>query len=213
MAQDLMLRANKAALAMEPIALYNYYVQIVANTGTYYRKVSFYEAIPPFQVIDLCQSAPRGPLQTATPLAANAQGSKLTATNYGLWMGEFGQWRWFPLDDAQIQLFVPAGNAKWSLKNLQVGIDRAIIYRDPLLNSTEFFSWQEEWPAFQALNFSAYSLTACRIVTFGYRFHTDAIIEAPATKFNSPKGTLDGLQNGTVSCTTIFCKAQAGSGN
>jgi len=213
MPQDLMLRAYKAALGMEPIALRNYYVEIIANTGTYYQKVAFYEAIPPFQVIDMCQSAPRGPLQAATPLTPGALSAKLTVINYGLWIGEFGQWRWFPLDDAQIQLFVPAGNAKWSLKNLQVGLDRAIIYRDPLLVSTEFCTWQEEWPAFQALNFTGYSLPACRIVTWGYRFHTNPIVEAPAQNSNAPAGTLAGIKAGTIPCTPVFCKAQAGSGN
>jgi hypothetical protein len=219
MAQDVMLRAFKAALGMEPVALNNYYVQVIANTGTYVRKVSFYEAIPPFQVTDLCQSSPRGPLQTATALAAGTLSAKLTINNYGLWQGEFGQWRFFPLDDAQYFLFVPAGNAKWSLKNIQVGIDKSIFYRDPLLVTTEFFTWQEEWPAFQALNFTAYSLPACRIITFGYRYHTDPIVEAAAPgqaavpNSNAPYGTLAGINAGTVPCTIIYAKAQAGSGN
>ena len=217
---DELARAYKASLGMEPIARYGYFVKIIANTGEYYRKVSFYEAIPPFQVTDLCQSSPRGPLQTATPLAAGAISNKYTINQFGLWKDEFAQWRWFPQDDAQIQLFVPAGNAKWTLKNLQVGLAKDIIYRDPLLISTEFCTWQEEWPAFQALNFTGYALTAIRIITWGYRFHTDTIIEGskmgdstPNGKVNAPVGTMNGIIAGTVPCTPVFCKAQAGSGN
>ena len=217
---DDLARAYKASLGMEPIARYNYFVHIVANTGDYYRKVSFFEAIPPFQITDLCQSSPRGPLNVATPLGAGAMGGKYTITQFGLWKGEFAQWRWFPLDDAQIQLFVPAGNAKWSLKNLQVGLAKDIIYRDPLLVSTEFNSWEEEWPAFQPLNFTGYALSAIRIVTWGYRFHTDPIVEGAEMgkkmqngTVNAAVGTMNGINAGTVPCTTIFCKAQAGSGN
>ena len=147
-------------------------------------------------------------------------GAKSTITQFGLWKDEFAQWRWFPLDDAQIQLFVPAGNAKWSLKNLQVGLAKDIIYRDPLLVSTEFNTWQEEWPAMQPLNFTGYALTAIRIVTWGYRFHTDPIIEGTTIGsktiggyVNALTGTLNGIMAGTVPCTTVFCKAQAGSGN
>ena len=223
MAEDTTLMAYKASLAMEPIARLNYFVHIIANTGDYYRKVSYYEAIPPFQITDLCQNTPRGPLQTATPLTTGQFSSKLTITQYGLWKGEFGQWRWFPLDDAQIQLFVPAGNSKWSLKNLQVGLARDIIYRDPLLVSTEFNTWEEEWPALQALNFSGYTLNACRIITWGYRFHTDPIVEAPQGQplgtqtpggiANAPFGTQAAIKAGTIPCTNVFCKAQAGSGN
>lgn len=217
---DDLARAYKASLGMEPIARYGYFVHIIANTGDYYRKVSYSEAIPPFQIVDLCQSTPRGPLQAATPLAASAISNKLTITQFGLWAGEFAQWRWFPLDDAQIQLFVPAGNAKWSLKNLQVGLAKDIVLRDPLLVSTEFCTWQEEWPAFQALNFTGYALPAIRIVTWGYRFHTEPIVEGATMggkttngTVNAAPGTMNGIIAGTVPCTPVFCKAQAGSGN
>ena len=215
MLQDLQMRAYKAAISMEPVALLDYFVKIIANTGIYYRKVSYYEAIPPFQVIDTQAAPPRGPLAVAAALAAGAQGAKTIATNLGLWKNEFGQWRWFPLDDVQVRLYVPAGNAKWSLKNLQVGIDRSIIYRDPTLVSTEFCTWQEEWPAFEPLNFTAYNLTAVRIVGMGYRYHTDEIKEGAAGQqgINAAPGTMDGLMKGTIPCTPILCKAFAGSGN
>jgi hypothetical protein len=212
---DLTLHAFKASNAMEPVALLDYYVRVIANTGTYYRKVSYYEAIPPFQAIDTQAATPRGPLVAAAPLAAGAQGNKSPVNNLGLWKNEFGQWRWFPLDNAQIRLYLPAGNAKWSLKNLQIGLDRSIIYRDPTLLSTEFFTWEEEYPAFEPLNFSAYALPACRIIVFGYRFHTDEIKEGSIGQdgVNAPVGTLAQLKNGALPCVPIFCKAQAGSGN
>ncbi len=220
MPQDLMLHAFKAARTIEPVALMDYYVKIIANTGPRYRKVTFYEAIPPFQCIDTQAVPPRGPLGVAAPLAAGAQGNKSPVTNLGLWQNEFGQWRWFPLDNAQVRLYLPAGNAKWSLKNIQVGIDRSIIYRDPTLMSTEFFTWEEESPAVEPVNFSAYPLTAVRIIAMGYRFHTEEITEPKFSPNgvlmdagNSPTGTLVGLQKGTIPCTPVLCKAQAGSGN
>ncbi len=221
MPQDLMLRAYKASLAMEPIALLDYYVKIIANTGTYWKKVTFYESIPPFQAIDTQAAPPRGPLAVAAALAAGTQGAKTPVGNLDLWKNEFGQWRFFPLDNAQVRLYLPGGNAKWSLKNLQVGIDRSIIYRDPTLVSTEFNTWEDQRPSVEPLNFSSYAITACRIIVMGYRFHTEDIIERMAAKpgiptpsaGNAPPGTLEGLEAGRVPFTPIICKAQAGSGN
>lgn len=209
---DLMLRAYKASDAMEPIAMLDYYVKIIAKTGTYYRKVTWFERIPPFQVIDTQAVAPRGPLAVAAPLAAGAQGQKSNLINLGLWVGEFGQWRWFPLDNAQVRLYLPSGDAKWSLKNLQVGLDRSIIYRDPLLLSTEMNTWEEEYAAVEPVNFSAYALTAVRIIAMGYRYHTEPVTEPPLRIYNSPTGTLKALEEGARPCTPVICTGLSMSG-
>jgi len=187
--QDLMLRAYKASHWMEPIALRDYYVKIITYQQEIWRKVSFYEVIPPFQAIDL------------GAISAGQQSSKTAITNLDLWDNEFGQWRWFPLDNAQIRLYLPSGVGKWQLKNLQVALDKSIINRDPSLVSTEICSWEDDRPAMEAVNFTDYNLSACRIVAMGYRFHTVTIDDATI---------LSKLNAGTQTYTPIQCAGFTG---
>lgn len=200
---DLMLRAYKAAEAMEPIVMLDYYVKIItyAETKGFFRKVTFYEPIPPWQPIDL------------GAIAAQTAGPKTNVVNLDLWDEEFGQWRWFPLQGrVQIALFLPAGVSKWQLKNLTVALDKSIIYRDPLLVSTEFCTWEDQHAAMQATNFSDYALLACPIIVMGYRFHTQPVDQA----------TLDKLQGVTLPSgvrvppslpyTPIQCAGMGGAG-
>lgn len=158
MADNLYHHAYRAALAMQPIALCDHFVQIRKFQDRFFRKVLEYEAIPPHQILNM------------GALAAGTRGARANAVNLDLFEEEFGQWRWFPLDNFQVGVYNPAGAPKWQLRNLQVGIDRSIIYRDPLLVSTEICTWEDERPAFEPLNFSAYALNATRIVAFGFRF-------------------------------------------
>lgn len=206
MRQDLMLRAYKAAEGMEQVALLDDYVKIVTYKQVIFRKVDFYESLPPHQCIDFQAVPPAGPLAVAAPLAAATTGAQSQLTNLDLQDDEFGQWRWFPLDNAQIQLFLPNGVAKWQLKNLQLGLDRAIIYRDPLLISTEFNTWQDERPSMRPINFSGYALTAIRIIALGFRYHTTD--QFGATKEESDN-ILKGLQEGRIPCTPIQCAGHA----
>jgi hypothetical protein len=202
---DNMLRAYKASLVMEPIALLDYYVKIITYTrGVFYGKVDFYEAIPPFQWIDFAAAAPWGPLTVAAAIAAGTTAPKANVTNLDLEENEFGQWRFFPLDNINIQLFNPGGVAKWQLKNIQVGVDKNIIYRDPTLCTTEFFSYEDRRPAMVCTNFSAYAKTAARIIGWGYRFH---MVQIPVT---SPLGVK--LQSGVVPSTPIQCAGYVGTG-
>jgi hypothetical protein len=189
---DLLLRAYKAAEAMEPIAMLDYYVRIITYNEPkgFYRKVSYYEAIPPFQAVDL------------GVIAAQSVGAKTNVTNLDLWDDEFGQWRWFPLDNAQYSLFIPAGVSKWQLKNLTIGLDKSIILRDPLLVSTEFCSWEDQRPAMQAMNFSDYAIAASRIIVFGYRYHTVEVDQVTYGK----------LANGSIPSTPIQCAGMGGAG-
>jgi hypothetical protein len=186
------LMAYQVKDGMEPIVLLNYYVQIKTyNSSVLFGQVDFFERIPWFQAIDM----------GAVPVQSFA--AKQNVTNLDLWDQEFGQWRWYPLDDAQVSVFVPAGVSKWQLKNITVGIDRSIILRDPSLESTEIFTWQDQRPAMQALNFSNVALSACRIMATGYRFHV-----VPVT---DPK-IIVSFNNGTTKFTTIQCAGQAGVG-
>lgn len=180
---DLMLRAFKAAIAMEPIVLLDYYVQIRTYKDRFFRQVDFYESIPPFQVLNI------GALPTQTVSA------RTNALNLDLYDEEFGQWRWFPLDNIMARIFNPAGVAKHQLKTLQIGIERSIIYRDPTLVSTEFNTWEDERPAFEAMNFSDYALGASRIVVFGFRYHTIAVEKPTQAK----------LESGALPYTPVQC--------
>jgi len=189
--QDLNLRAFKASRAMEPIALRGYYVKIITYQQEFFRRVTFYEAIPQFQVVNV------------GALAAQTQSVKTAVTNLDLWDNEFGQWRWFPLDNVQVRLFLPSGVGKWQLKNIQVGLDRAIINRDPTLVTTEFFSWEDQRPSVECLNFSDYALLASRIVCFGYRFHTEDL----------DPGVVQQLKQGALPYTPINCAGMAGGGD
>ncbi len=213
MAQDYMRRAFKAANGMEPIALLDDYVKVITQGQILYRKVTFFESIPPFQWIDFCAVPPNGPLAAAAALGAGTPSIKANVVNLDLYDDEFGQWRWFPLDNVQAQLFLPAGVAKWQLKNLQVGLDRAIAYRDPLLITTEFFSWEDLRPAMQVLNFSGYALNAARIVGWGYRFHTtdQFALNADGTidQANTTK-ILNQLRAGQIASTPVQCSGLIG---
>ncbi|MDD5510850.1 MAG: hypothetical protein PHI12_08570 [Dehalococcoidales bacterium] len=202
MSQDFMRRAYKASDAMEPVALLDDFVRVITNGQEYFGKVDFFEAIPPFQCIDFCAVPPWGPLAVATPMPAATSPGKYNVTNLDLDDDEFGQWRWFPLDNIQVGLYLPSGVAKWSLKNIQGALDRAIVYRDPLLVSTEFYSWEDQRPAMQPTNFSGYVQNAARIVAFGYRYHISQI------KVGNPLYT--NLLNGNTPCTPVICKGFIG---
>lgn len=192
MSYDVEMRAYKAAFNMEPVALMDYYVRIITYNEPegFYRQVNFFEFVPPFQVIDL------------GALAAQTLGAKTNVTNFDLWDNEFGQWRWVPLDNIQVFLFNPSGVSKWQLKNITVGIDRGIIYRDTLLASTEFCKWEDQACAMQAMNFSDYALLGTRIVAYGYRFHCSDVSDEIKHL----------LEHGRLPCTPVICAGMGGGG-
>lgn len=190
MSKDPMARPYKATRWMEPIANDTDYVKVRTYKSVYYRQVLYHEIIPPFQAIDL------------GAIAAGAQSPKTNVTMLDLFMSEFGQWRWFPLDNMQVRLYLPSGVSKWALKNMNAGLDKSIVNRDPTLISTEFNSWQDERPAIEGLNFSGYALTAARIIVMGYRFVTGPIAEP---------STLEALQKGQQACTLVDCAGYGGS--
>jgi len=190
---DVMLRAYKASIAMEPIVALDYYVRIKTYKAVFYRQVDYMETLPPFQALDL------GVLAAQTVSARGSISAGAANSLFDLQGDEFGQWRWFPYDIFMARIFLPAGVAKHQLKFLQLGIEHSIIYRDPLLVTTEFNTWQEERPAFEAMNYSDYPLAATRIIAMGYRFHT--------VELN--KETEDKIKDGDLPCTTIVCAGKA----
>lgn len=153
----------KSTLGMNPLALMDQNVTIHYLTQRLYRRVDFLEEIPPFQCIDL------GALAAATTSA------RTQITNLQMPDDEFGVFRWFCMDNAQIRLFIPTGVAKFELKNTQVPVDYKTPEFDPELESTEFAVWEDNNPAIEAINGMDYALSAVRIVAKGFRYHTYAL--------------------------------------
>ena len=177
----------KAQIGMfDPLALQNQNVCLHYIQNEYWRRVDFLEAIPPFQCIDL------------GALAATTAGVLTNVINLEMADNEFGLFRWYPIDDAQIRLFHPPGIAKAQLRNLQVPYDMNIVYRDPNLVSTEIAVWQINRPALQAINGHAVGLGAVRIIALGYRFHT---IEAD-------KQQIARMKAGAEPCTHVWCSGR-----
>ena len=161
----------KAQVGMlDPVALQNQNVCIHYVQNIYYRKVDFLEAIAPFQCVNLGARA------------ATSVSGRVNIANLEMPDNEFGLWRWYPIDDAQIRLYHPAGIAKYQLRNLQVPVDMNILVRDPNLVSTEIAVWENNRPAAEAINGHAFALGAVRLIALGYRFHTTEIKAATTQK-------------------------------
>jgi hypothetical protein len=183
----------KAQVGMfDPIALQNQNVCIHYVQNTYYRKVDFLEALPPFQCLNI------------GALAAVSVSPRTNVVNLEMPDNEFGLFRWWPIDDAQIRLFHPVGMAKWQLRNLQATIDMQILVRDPNLVSTEIAVWQNNRPAMEAINGHAVALGAVRIIAIGYRFHTIDLENGA----NADKELVKALKAGTQPCTHVWCSGR-----
>jgi hypothetical protein len=183
----------KAQVGMfDPIALQNQNVCIHYVQNNYYRKVDFLEALPPFQCLDI------------GALAALTVSPRTNVVNLEMPDNEFGLFRWYPIDDAQIRLFHPVGMAKWQLRNLQTTIDMQILVRDPNLVSTEIAVWQNNRPAMEAINGHAFALGAVRIIAIGYRFHTIDLEKGA----NADSELVKALKAGTQPCTHVWCSGR-----
>jgi hypothetical protein len=103
-------------------------------------------------------------------------------------------------------------------------VTQSIIHRDPILISTEFFSWEDERPSVRPVNFSGYPMNAIRIIALGYRFHTAEpkafyITEGPnkgkvianrSQAGNFPTITeIEALEQGLLPYTPIQCAGHA----
>lgn len=183
----------KAQVGMfDPVALQNQNVCIHYVQNQYYRKVDFLEALPPFQCLNI------------GALAATAVSPRTNVANLEMPDNEFGLFRWYPIDDAQIRLFHPAGMAKWQLRNLQVPLDMQILVRDPNLVSTEIAVWENNRPAMEAINGHAFGLGAVRIIAIGYRFHTIDLERGP----HADSKLVDAIKAGTQPCTHVWCSGR-----
>ena len=183
----------KAQVGMfDPVALYNQNVCIHYVQAQYYRKVDFLEAIPPFQCLAI------------GALAATTVSARTLVPNLEMPDNEFGLFRWWPIDDAQIRLFHPSGMAKWQLRNLQAVVDMNIINRDPNLVSTEIAVWEDNRPGVEAVNGHAFALGAVRLIAIGYRFHTIDLERGP----NANTELVKNLKSGAQPCTHVWASGR-----
>lgn len=83
---------------------------------------------------------------------------------------EMGQWRFRLLDDFQIRVYEPISLPRFVVKNARATISKWGQVSDPDDHQTELFVWQDEWPGFDVINPTAFTLATCRIALYGYRY-------------------------------------------
>jgi len=174
---------------MEPVALIGHNVCVLYGSTKKYQKVLYFEPVPPFQCLNLGAIA----AQTTTP--------RVAAVNLEVFDNEFGQYRWYPIDNVQVRLWLPQVDGRFSLRNIQVPNSMEILDRDPCLHLTEFNVWEDRHPFFEATNFMDYALAQCRIIAQGYRFVTE---ELSSSKKSA-------IEAGQEACTYIVASGWAGS--
>jgi hypothetical protein len=142
----------------DPIAKMGQNVAIHYLGNINYRRITFVESIPWFQFLDIGAIA----LQTGT--------ARTNAPNLAQYDDEFAQFRWYPLEDVQVRMFLPQSQGKWTMRNIQVPLDKQVVERNPDLSMTEFFVWEDNTPWFEALNYGDYAQLGCRLVAGGFRY-------------------------------------------
>lgn len=187
MGQDLFPNKSGEMGFMDPVALIGQNICVKYANSNHFRRVIWFEPIPPFQFLDI------------GAVAANGTSARTPAQNLQTWDNEFLQIRWYPIDRAQIRLFLPNADGRGNLRNTQVPIDPTIVDRDPCLHLTEIFIWEDRNPSFEAINYSAYALTQCRLIGMGYRFVTEALSDV----------VMDKIKNG-MACTYVVASGFAG---
>ncbi len=167
---------------VEPVALTNENVCVVYGTDYYYRKIAWFESLPPFQFLNI------------GAIAAQTNAGKISAVNLQFQKEEFAQIRWYPLDNAQVRLWLPEADGKYRTRQMMAYVDQNTIVRDPCLHLTEFYIWSEFNPWFEALNGMDYALTQCRLIGMGFRFKLAGIDGA----------VVEGIKKGNIPCTYVF---------
>ena len=173
---------------MEPVALINHNVCVLYGSVKNYRKVVYMEPIPPFQCLDIGAIA----LQTTS--------ARTPAPLLDQFDDEFGQYRWFPFDNAQVRVFLPQADGRYSIRNIQVPVGIEILDRDPDLHFTEFFVWEDYHPFFEAMNIMDYNLAQCRIIAEGFRFVTEPLSKPVEAR----------VAGGDIACTYIVASGWHG---
>ncbi len=170
--------------SINPVALIGQNVVIHYLKQTLYRKVDFYEPIPPFQCIDV------------GAVAASTTSAKNNIQNLEQWDDEFGQFRLFTIDNVQMRIYLPAAVAKGQMRRIHVPyVDLNLPNRNSNLNLSEIFVWEDNRPAVEVINFNPVGIAASRIIAFGFRFHTIEVDTAVSAQ----------LKAGQAPATHIWC--------
>jgi len=170
--------------SMNPIALIGQNVLVHYLKENHYRRVDFYEPIPPFQCINV------GAIAAATTSA------RANITNLDQFDDEFGQFRLFTIDNVQMRIYVPAGVAKGMMKNIHVPyVDLNLPNRNSNLNLSEIFVWEDNRPAVEVINLNALGINTSRLIAFGFRFHTVALDQS----------TIEAIKTGRAQVTHVWC--------
>ena len=147
----------------------------------HYRKIAWFESLPPFQFLNL------------GAIAAQTTTLAITAANLQFQTDEFAQIRWFPIDNAQIRLWLPDADGKYRTRSMMAYVDMNTIVRDPCLHLTEFSIWEDHNPWFMGINGMDYALTQCRLIGMGYRYKTTPLDAA----------SVESIRKGAP-CTYVF---------
>lgn len=92
---------------------------------------------------------------------------------------EVGQFRFYPLDDIQIEVKQPKSMTRFSNKNTRVRVDQYTATVDPELKSTELFVSEDDYPYMDIENPTQYDLTQSRVMFFGYRIVGRQLADEP----------------------------------
>ena len=171
---------------MQPIALMGQNVALHYLDQIYYKRIRFLEAIPPFQGVDV------------GAIAAQTVSARTQVTNLEVSDDEFAQFRWYPLDNVQVRLWLPQAQGKYTLRNLQIAVDPTVVTRDPCLHLTEFFVWEQNEPFVECINYADYAVTMSRIVFMGFRFVVEDV-EAEQKK---------AIKDGREPATHVWCSGK-----
>ena len=181
------LYPHKSGLGLvEPVAQMEQNVGIYWDNKWNYYTVSFLEPIPPFQILVI------------GAIPAQSISNKTQARNLELRDKEFGQLRWYPIDNVQIRLWLPTDQGRFSMENMMAVVDMNTPERDPCLHLTEVFWWEDKEPSFEAINLTDYPLTECRIIGMGYRFKVK----------DAPGPLKSAIESGVTPCVRITCQGR-----
>jgi len=181
------LYPHKSGLGlMEPVALIGHNVSILFNNRWRFHRVTYLESIPPFQCLNI------------GVVGAQTVSNQISGVNLELLTNNFGQFRWYPIDNAQVRVWSPNSDGRYVLNNILSQVDMNIRDRDPCLHLTELFVWEDNRPWFQAINLMDYALLQCRIIAQGFRFEVEDL----------DTSTIRAIQAGREACTRIVAQGK-----
>ena len=81
-----------------------------------------------------------------------------------------GQFRWLVLDDLRVTLKQPRATSRFGTKQVVATVTQFTQVYDPCGHTTEFFSFEDEFPFVDVLNPSAYNLAQSRLLFYGFKY-------------------------------------------